>query len=211
MRGHQPDRTGAVDSDAFARQETGQFDAMPTRGEDVGEHDIVILLLFGVFGQLQTIEVRIRNAHQLGLTTLPRTHLGKAIRRVGGSRVGREAKSRQTAFAVFAETPTDFERHAHAIALLDTIDGRTDFDDLAKVFVTEDPALLEAGPALIHVKVRPADIGRGQPDDNIGLLFDLGIIYGVDRNIFGPVVHDSFPGSLPFAVILQCVIKSRAC
>jgi len=27
------------------------------------------------------------------------------------------------------------------------------------------------------------------------MLFDLGIIDGVDRNIFGPVVHDSFHGS----------------
>ena len=169
------------------------------------------MLLRSVLRQLQTIEVRIRNAHHLGLTTLPWTHLGKAIRRAGGSRVRREAKTRQTAFAIFAETATDVERQAHAITLLDTIHGSADFDDLAKVFVTEDPALLEAGPALIHVKVRPADIGRGQPDDNIGLLFDLGIIYGVDRNIFGPVVHDSFHGSLPFAVILQCVIKSRAC
>jgi hypothetical protein len=72
-----------------------------------------------------------------------------------------------------------------------------------KVFVTENPALLEAGTALIHVKVRPADIGRGQPDDNIGLLFDLGIIDGADRNIFGPVVHDSFHGSFPFAALLN--------
>ena len=69
--------------------------------------------------------------------------------------------------------------------------------------MTEDPALLEAGTALIHVKVRPADIGRGQPDDNIGLLFYLGIIDSTDRNIFGPVVHDSFHGSLPFAALLN--------
>ncbi|UQV18111.1 hypothetical protein MU852_15370 [Brevundimonas albigilva] len=169
----------------------------------MSESDIVILLLLSVLRQLQTIEVRIGNAHQLGLTTLPRTHLGKAIRCAGGSRVGREAETRQTAFAIFAETATDVERHAHAIALLDAIYGSADFDDLAKVFVTENFALLKAGAALIHVKVRPADIGRGQPDDNIGLLFDLGIIDGIDGNIFGPVVHDSFHGSFPFAALLN--------
>jgi hypothetical protein len=52
------------------------------------------------------------------------------------------------------------------------------------------------------VKVRPADIGRGQPDDNIGWLFDLGIIDGIDGNVFGPVVHDSFHGSSPFVALL---------
>ena len=176
---------------------------MPTRREDIGEHDIVILLLLSVLRQLQTIEVRIRNAHQLGLTTLPWTHLGKAIRRAGGSRVRREAKTRQTAFAIFAETATDVERQAHAITLLDTIHGSADFDDLAKVFVTEDPALFKAGTALIHVKVRSADVGRGQPDENIGLRFDLGIIDGIDRNIFGSVVHDSFHRSFPFVALLN--------
>ena len=53
------------------------------------------------------------------------------------------------------------------------------------------------------MKVRPADIGGGQPDDNIGLLFDLGIVDGIDRNIFGPVVHDSFHGSFPFAALFN--------
>ena len=74
-----------------------------------------------------------------------------------------------------------------------------DLDNFAKVFVTKDPALLEAGTALVHVKVRPANVGGGHPNDHIGRFLDLGIVDGIDRNIFGPVVHDSFHGSFPFA------------
>ncbi|MHB0669125.1 hypothetical protein [Roseomonas mucosa] len=167
-----------------------------------GHHRMGTLLL-SVLRQLQAIEVGIRYAHHLGLTALPRPHLGKAIRCAGGSRIGREAKTRQTAFAIFAEPATDVERHADAIALLNPIYGSADFDDFAKVFVAKDPALLEAGAALLHVKVRPADVGRGQPNDDIGGLFDLGIIDGIDGNVFGPVVHDSFHGSFPLVALLK--------
>ncbi len=165
---------------------------MPTRREDVGKHDIVILLLLSVLGQPQTIEVRIRNAQQLGLTALPRTHLGKAIRCAGGSGVGREAKRRQTAFAIFAEPATHVERHTDAIARLDLIYGSANLDDFAKVFVTKNPALLEAGTAIVHVKVRPANVGGGHPNDHIGRFLDLGIIDGFHGNVFGSVVYDSF-------------------
>ncbi|CUX64370.1 hypothetical protein AGR3A_pa10071 [Agrobacterium tomkonis CFBP 6623] len=134
---------------------------------------------------------------------MPRPHLGEAIRSAGSARIGCEAKTRKSAFAIIAEPATDVERHADAIALLDPIDAGADFDNLAKIFVAKDPALLEAGAAIVHVQVLPTDVCRSQADDYIGRFLDLGIIDGIDGNVFRSVVYDSFHGSSPLVALLK--------
>ena len=41
---------------------------MPTGGENIREHDVVIFSFLGVLRQHQAIEIRIRNAEQFRLT-----------------------------------------------------------------------------------------------------------------------------------------------
>lgn len=45
--------------------------------------------------------------------------------------------------------------------------------------------------------------GGGHPDDYIGRFLDLGIIDGVDGNVFRSVVYDSFHGSSPLVAFLK--------
>lgn len=92
------------------------------------------------------------------------------------SRIGREAEAREAPFAVLAEPAGDVERHDDAIALFDPVDGATDLDDFAEVFMTEDFPGLEAGPPFVHAEIQAADVSRGQPDEDVGRLLDAGIV-----------------------------------
>jgi len=65
----------------------------------------------------------------------------------------------------------------------------------------ERAALLEGGPALIHVQVRAADIGRCHLDQHVGGTFDLRVRNIRDRDISGPVIDDSLHGESPMVVL----------
>ena len=65
---HEADRTGAEDSDRLTGLEAGQADAVPARGEDIGEQDEVVLVLLAG-RQFERVEVCVRDPDVLGLAT----------------------------------------------------------------------------------------------------------------------------------------------
>ena len=152
--GHVPDRAAAVDDDGLTGQQPGHFHRVPAGGEDVGQHHVVVLLVAGVLGQHQGVEVGPRHAQQLGLAPLPGAHVGEPV---GGPRdaglVGAQAVVGALFLAVAAVPAGDVERGRDHVANLDLVDRVADLDDLPYVFVAEDAALLEVGAALVHVQV----------------------------------------------------------
>ncbi|MFB9692444.1 ATP-binding protein [Amorphoplanes digitatis] len=56
---------------------------MATRREDVGEHHVIGLPLFGVLAQSQAVEVAPGHTQQLGLSAAVRAHVSKAVRGAG--------------------------------------------------------------------------------------------------------------------------------
>jgi len=90
----------------------------------------------------------------------------------------------------------DIEGHADPVAGLETLDCGADFHHHAKVFVAKDAALLEIGPALVHVQVGPADVGAGDLDEGVGGAFDLRVWHVFDGDLVGTSIHNSFHGQL---------------
>ena len=65
----------------------------------------------------------------------------------------------------------------------DPVDTGADFDDDPHVLVAEDHPVVEICPALIRMKVRPADVGGSNPDDRVERLLDLRVSGVVDRHV----------------------------
>jgi hypothetical protein len=55
--------------------------------------------------------------------------------------------------------------------------------------VAEDLTFFNIGAPFVHMKVGPADVSRGEPDNDIGRFLDLGIWDVVDRNLFGTMIN----------------------
>lgn len=115
------------------------------------------------------------HSHQLSLPACPRTHCCEAVGRAGHLRVrlGGQAVVGEPALAVLAEPAGDVEWQDHPLADLHLVDAIADLNDLAQVLVAEPAAGFEVGPALIHMQVRAADVGGGDPHENVGRTFDL--------------------------------------
>jgi hypothetical protein len=65
-------------------------------------------------------------------------------------------------------------------------------DDFAEVLVTEDPARVHRGPALVHVQVGSANVCGGDPDEHIGGFYDGRVRNVLDADLPGPFVNNSF-------------------
>jgi hypothetical protein len=111
--------------------------------------------------------------------------------------VGPQAVVGQAVLTVLAVPAADVERGRDHVADLNLLDGVTDLDDLAEVLVTKDLARLETGAAFVHVQVRAADVGAGDPHQHIGGLFDAGVGDLIDADLPRPVIHHCFHGRLP--------------
>jgi hypothetical protein len=90
----------------------------------------------------------------------------------------------------------DIKRQADIVAGLEPLDRLSNLQDHAKVFVPEDAALLEIGPALVHVQVGTANVGRGNFDDGVSRTFDFRIRDVFDCYLTGTPIDDSFHGLL---------------
>jgi len=134
---------------------------VPSGGKDVGEHHIVGFLLLRVLGEAKEVEIAERHPQILSLSTPERSHPGEPVRGAGHLRVGMHglAVRGQTLFTVTAETATDVEGHTHPIPWRYLDYCIADLGNDAQILVPEHHARVEIGAALVHVQVRPADIG----------------------------------------------------
>src|SRR2546421_6085138 len=141
VRGHEPDRSRAIDDDGVTGLHTGELGGVPASRKDVGDHHVVVLLLPSILRQPQAVEVTVGNAEVLGLTAGVGPHVGKAVGGAGHLRVrvGGEAKGGQSGLAVPAEAAADVERYADHVANLYPIDGAADLDHLTEVLVPDYP------------------------------------------------------------------------
>ena len=153
--GHQSHGAGPGDHDAVARDHAGHLGGVVAGGEDVGEHDVVVLLVLRVFTQAQRVVVAEGHPEQFCLPAAVRAHFGEAVGRTGGRRVRlrRQAVVREPALAVLAEPARDVEGQHDPVAHLDLLYSLADLHHLSHVLVAERPALLEGGPPLVHVQV----------------------------------------------------------
>ena len=192
--GHQPDRAAAVDHHGLSRLDARHLRRVPAGREDVGDHDVVRLLLLGVLGEAQRVEVGPRDAQVLGLAALVRPHVREAVRgaRHVLHRLGLDAVVRQPAVAVHALAARDVEGQADPVADLQALDVLADLGHLPEVLMPECAARLEAGPPLVHVEVRATDVGRGDPDEHIGRALDPRIVDLSDGHVARSVVDDCF-------------------
>src|ERR1700748_175670 len=141
----------------------GQPGGVPTRREDVGEHDVVSFFLFGIFGQDQAVIVTIRNAQKFGLAAIVGSHIGETI--CGPSHVryvasvrGGEAICGEPALAVGAKSTGDVKGQYNAVAHFHAVNSFTNLDDLTQVLMTANTSLFHIGATFIHMKVRTTDI-----------------------------------------------------
>jgi hypothetical protein len=85
--------------------------------------------------------------------------------------IGRcKAVGREPAFTISAKATPDIERKDDAITDLNPINGLANFDDLAHIFMSKNAIPRHVCAALVHVKIRPADVGGGDTDQYIGRL-----------------------------------------
>src|SRR5271165_3086106 len=131
---------------------------MVTGRENIRKHDVVILLLFGVRRKHQAIKVAIGYPEVLGLSSIVRAHIGKAIRCARVARVSGKTKSSKAPFTISTESTSNIERKTNPVAHFDPIYGIANFNNLTEIFVSQHPAGLHICTSLIHVKVRSADI-----------------------------------------------------
>src|SRR5450830_1910718 len=178
--GHQSDRPGTVHHDGVARLDARQFGRMEARGEDIRQHDIVVLLFPGVLGQHQTVIVAVW------------THAREAVRSACIARIHGQAVAGQATFAVCAKATTNIEWKANHVADLDAVDRFADHNDFSQVFVTQDAAALHVGSALVHMQIGAADICRCDPYQNIGLFFDLRVRHFLHLNVARTVIYKCF-------------------
>ncbi|MNO84125.1 hypothetical protein D3C76_754560 [compost metagenome] len=170
---------------------------MPTGGENIRKHDVVVFTLLGVLRQHQAVEISVRYTQQLGLAALIGPHVGKAVCGPGSTRVGSEAESCKAFFAVFTEPAADIERQADPITDLDPVYPCTHLDHLTEVFMTEHAPGLERCAPLVHVKVGSADVGSGYAHQRVCRFLDPCIRDIVDGDVARAVINDCFHAELP--------------
>src|SRR5450759_1912896 len=192
MSGHQPDRPASVNDDGFPRFYAGQFGGMPPRGENIGQHHVVILFSLRVIREFQTIEVGVGHAKVFGLAAAVRSHPGEAVGRAGRSGIGSKTKSSQPRLTIFTKAAGNIERQTNPVTHLNPIHGFAHLHDLAEILVAEDSAFLHVGPAFIHVQIRTADVGARNLHQHIGEPFDFRVRHILHPHVAGSVVNQCF-------------------
>ena len=97
-----------------------------------------------------------------------------------------------------AAAARDGERDHHPLALLE---GRlrTDLDHLAHIFVTENVAGAHRRDIfVVEVEIGAADRGRGDPDDRVAGVDDLGIGNAVDADVVAAVPGERAHADSPY-------------
>src|ERR1039458_4068823 len=109
MGGHQPNRSASVNDDGLAWFYASQFGGVPPRGENIGQHDVVILFFLRIVREFEAVEVGVGNAKIFGLATAVRSHPGEAVGRAGRSGIGSKTKSSQPRLAIFTKAAGNIE------------------------------------------------------------------------------------------------------
>ena len=171
---------------------------MPAGREDVGDHDVVVLLLLRVRRQTQTVEVGIGHAQVLGLAAVVGAHIGEAVGGAGHAGVGCAGKRRSGRASQLRQKPQPMLNGRHTQSPTLTRSTRAaDLDDLAEVLVTEHAARLHIRAALVHMKIGTADIGVRDLDESVRRLLDLRVRHVLYADIPRSVVDKCFHGFTP--------------
>src|SRR4029450_790285 len=126
----------------------------------------------------------------------------------GGIRIRVLAEGPVVVLALPALAAGNRERHDHTGADLEGLDRTPDFHHLAHELVAEDVALLHGlYEAVIKVQVRAADRGRGDADDGVVLIQDLGIrdVPDLDALLAHPARRLHRRTSVPGACAERCL------
>src|ERR1700761_3015737 len=134
--GHEADRSAAEDHDGVAGLNAGEASGVPASWKYVGEHYVVVLLFFRVFGEFQAVEIGVRNAQVFGLAAVVRAHASETIGCACCSGIGSETEACKATLAVFAEPTGNVEWKADIVADLDGVDGVADLNHSSQVFVS---------------------------------------------------------------------------
>jgi len=196
QRCHQTHRTGAHHQAGVARLQAGQPGPVPAGREDVGQHRVVQFVL-GPLRQSQRVPVGPRHPQRLGLAAGVRPHVGIAVGATREPGVDLGAEAGVAGLAVPAVPAADVERQHDPVALLQTADAGTDLLHHAHVLVAQGLPGLDRGPALVHVEVRPADVGRRDADDGVVRVHDRGVGDVGDGDVRRAVVDERAHEVLP--------------
>ena len=195
-------RAAAPDRDRVALFDTRVLGRHVPGREDVREEQD--LLVGQARFDFDRPDVGVRHAQKLGLAAgVPAEHVRKSeqagrgvAHSLGGNfrvGVGGIAGGVERLRAEVARSAGDGEGDDDAVPLLELRHFATDFDDDAHRLVAQDVAALHRRlVAVEEVEIRAADRGRGDPDDDVGRLFDDGIGDGVDADIAGTVPAERF-------------------
>src|SRR5664280_1817692 len=148
MGGHQPNRSASVNDDGLAWFYASQFGGVPPRGENIGQHDVVILFFLRIVREFEAVEVGVGNAKIFGLATAVRSHPGEAVGRAGRSGIGSKTKSSQPRLAIFTKAAGNIERQTNPVTHFNPVHGFAHLHDSAEILVAEDSAFLLS---LIHI------------------------------------------------------------
>ena len=208
----QPDRAAAPHGDRVAGLDVGIDRGLPAGRQDVGqEQDLVVL---EAVGNDHRADVGIGHADIFGLAAgIAAGEVGIAERAahrvahqdfggVGGlRRVAVVAGAELLALAEEALAARDGEGDDHALALLERRLG-ADLDHLAHEFVADDVARAHGRDiAVVEVEVGAADRGRGDLEDRVARIDDLGIGDGVDADVVAALPgYGAHKGFLRFEV-----------
>ena len=123
-----------------------------------------------------------------------------------GDELGVHALGLEPGLADLAGVVGDDERADDEVADLDVLDLGADLLDDADVLV---PHRLVVGglDAAVGPQVRPADAGRGQPDDRVGGLDDLRILALLHPDVAGRVHH--YSTHRVFSLVVWLLVASR--
>src|SRR5665811_969752 len=191
MSGHQPDRPASVNDDGLPGFYAGWFGGVTAGGENVGQHNVVVLLYLRIVREFKTVEVGVGTAKVFRLSSAVRPHAGETVGRTGRSGIGSKTKPSKTAFTIFAEAARDIERKTNPVADLDPVHGFARLHNLAKILVAEHSAFLHVGPAFVHVQVGATDVGARDLHQHIGGPFDFR-------------VRDFSHADIPWSIVNQC-------
>src|SRR3954451_8139958 len=179
------DRARAEDGDRLAAGDVAELGAHVAGREDVREEQD--LLVLDVVLDLDRADVGERDARVLGLAAgvaAGEVRVAEdAARRVAehllghpGVRIRVLADGVELVLTRPAVAARDRERHDDAVADGEVADALADLDDLAHELVPEDVAALHGRDvAVVEMQVRAADRRRGDADDRVAVVEDLGV------------------------------------
>lgn len=81
-------------------------------------------------------------------------------------------------------------RLTHAVTDLNTVDAGPHLLDDPHVFVSQGTTGLHVGAPFIHMKIRPTDVGAGNPNQRISGLLDSRIGHLGDLDVVGAVIDE---------------------